>query len=175
MEEKDRFQLIVLEVKCQQKSKRRCTPERSISLVALGAINNEEIKMPQSNLKPVSISPNVDLRQLRKAVSEGYTASSSTVLDLIDFAIRQLSGDTVQTDDGSSVQVPMKQKLSDFEHGVFFAVAQIQNMAGEPVLAADILKGSGFQNHDCSELDDMDKEGLRVVNQERDMFLQGLD
>lgn len=43
---------------------------------------------PRPILKPAFISPNVDLRKLRKSVSEGYKASSATMLDLIDFAIQ---------------------------------------------------------------------------------------
>lgn len=60
--------------------------------------------MPESKLKPIFISPNVDLRELRKAVSDGYTATSATVLDLIDFAIRQLTSDSVETIDGVPIQ-----------------------------------------------------------------------
>jgi hypothetical protein len=43
---------------------------------------------PRPSLKPLLISPNVDLRALRKSVAEGYKASSATMLDLIDFAIQ---------------------------------------------------------------------------------------
>lgn len=43
---------------------------------------------PRPLLKPVCISPNVDLRKLRKSVTDGYKASNATMLDLIDFAIQ---------------------------------------------------------------------------------------
>lgn len=43
---------------------------------------------PRAQSKPLLLIPNVDLRELRKSVAEGYKASSATMLDLIDFAIQ---------------------------------------------------------------------------------------
>lgn len=43
---------------------------------------------PRPQSKPLLLIPNVDLRELRKSVADGYKASSATMLDLIDFAIQ---------------------------------------------------------------------------------------
>lgn len=43
---------------------------------------------PRTQSKPLLLIPNVDLRELRKSVADGYKASSATMLDLIDFAIQ---------------------------------------------------------------------------------------
>lgn len=43
---------------------------------------------PRAQSKPLLIIPNVDLRELRKSVTDGYKASNATMLDLIDFAIQ---------------------------------------------------------------------------------------
>lgn len=43
---------------------------------------------PRAQSKPLLLIPNVDLRELRKSVADGYKASSATMLDLIDFALQ---------------------------------------------------------------------------------------
>lgn len=68
----------------------------------------------------------------------------------------------------------MTKKLTEFEQGVFYAAAIVQITADQPGIAADIVKSAGLQNHDCSELDEMDKDALRVVNEEQGMNLKGL-
>ncbi|WP_395009543.1 hypothetical protein [Undibacterium sp.] len=69
----------------------------------------------------------------------------------------------------------MSNKLTEFEQGVFYAAAIVQITADQPGIAADIVKSAGLHNHDCSELDEMDKEALRVVNREKGMSLKGLN
>lgn len=51
----------------------------------------------------------------------------------------------------------------------------VQITANASGIAVDILKSAGFTELDCIELDDMDKEALRVVNSERGMNLKNLD
>ena len=43
---------------------------------------------PRAQSKPLLLIHNVDLRELRKSVADGYKASSATMLDLIDFALQ---------------------------------------------------------------------------------------
>jgi hypothetical protein len=65
-------------------------------------------------------------------------------------------------------------RLSDFGHGVLYAAAIVQATARMPTLAADILREAGLVNADCAELDDYDKQHLRVVNEETGMNLKNL-
>ena len=65
--------------------------------------------------------------------------------------------------------------FTDFEKGVLYASAQVQRLHDEPQVAADVLKQAGLAQSDCSELDDYDKEPLRVVNMIPGMLLTGLD
>ncbi len=64
--------------------------------------------------------------------------------------------------------------LSEFDHGILYAAAIVQATAGQPVIAADILREAGLANADCAELDDYDKEHLRVVNKEYGINLRNL-
>lgn len=63
--------------------------------------------------------------------------------------------------------------LSDFEHG-FVAAAALATKLGDPNLAAKMLGQAGFQGLDCSELNDSDKQMLKLVNQQPGMQLTGL-
>lgn len=66
-------------------------------------------------------------------------------------------------------------RLTDFQRGVLYAVSMLQITADSPNLGADILKEAGFAHLDCSDCDEMDKEALRIINQEKGMSLQGLN
>lgn len=67
------------------------------------------------------------------------------------------------------------EELSEFEKGILYAAAIVQATAQQPVIAADILRESSLTHADCSDLDNFDKEHLRVVNREHNMYLQNLD
>ncbi|MCY1457390.1 hypothetical protein D9M71_746890 [compost metagenome] len=63
--------------------------------------------------------------------------------------------------------------LSDFEHGFVTAAAAAARL-GDPYLAAKMLGHAGFQELDCSELNEADKKQLHLVNQQPGMKLLGL-
>lgn len=69
----------------------------------------------------------------------------------------------------------MAKKLTEFERGVLYAAVHLQRGPNESGLAAYLLRESGFSDLDCSELDEYDKEALRVINEEKDMALLGLE
>lgn len=66
-------------------------------------------------------------------------------------------------------------RLTKFQHGIFYAAAMVVRLHDEPRVAADVLKEAGLSNSNCSELDEYDKEILRVINQETGMSLTGLE
>jgi hypothetical protein len=63
--------------------------------------------------------------------------------------------------------------LSDYEHG-FVTAAALATRLGDPNLAAKMLGHAGFQALDCSEVNDVDKQMLQLVNQQPGMKLTGL-
>ncbi|KPY30289.1 hypothetical protein [Pseudomonas syringae] len=65
-------------------------------------------------------------------------------------------------------------KLTQFQHGIFYSVASIVRLHGEPRVAADLLINAGLGNLNCSELEEYEKEMLRAVNTENGMPLTGL-
>lgn len=67
---------------------------------------------------------------------------------------------------------PLKE-LSDFEHGFISAAASAARL-GDPNLAAKMLGQAGFQELDCSDLNEADKQQLQLVNQQPGMKLTGL-
>jgi hypothetical protein len=67
------------------------------------------------------------------------------------------------------------EELTEFAKGILYAAAIVQAVARTPVIAADILREAGLTHANCAELDDYDKQHLRVVNQERGINLKNLD
>ncbi|MDO8728515.1 MAG: hypothetical protein Q7K26_01340 [bacterium] len=67
------------------------------------------------------------------------------------------------------------EELTEFAKGILFAAAIVQATSRTPVIAADILREAGLTHANCAELDDYDKENLRIVNKERGINLQNLD
>ncbi|CDL86678.1 hypothetical protein [Xenorhabdus cabanillasii] len=65
--------------------------------------------------------------------------------------------------------------MTEFQHGFMVAVALLQHLSDQPIIAADILSEAGFQNLDCSELDEYDKSALRIINNEIGIKLLGLE
>jgi hypothetical protein len=63
--------------------------------------------------------------------------------------------------------------LTDFQHG-FVTAAALTARLGDPYLAAKMLGNAGFHALDCSELNTVDKQQLRLVNQQPNMKLTGL-
>lgn len=54
-----------------------------------------------------------------------------------------------------------------FEAGVLFAAARLVDLHDQPGMAADILIEAGMQNCDCKDLDDCEREPLKLVQGER--------
>lgn len=67
------------------------------------------------------------------------------------------------------------EELSEFAKGILCAAAIVQTTSRTPVIAADILRETGLTHANCAELDDYDKQHLRVVNKEHGINLQNLD
>ncbi|HEK0807598.1 TPA: hypothetical protein SMP81_002171 [Proteus mirabilis] len=64
-------------------------------------------------------------------------------------------------------------KLTEFQEGIIYAVVLLQILHDKPTAGADILRESGLDNIDCSNLDDYYKEALKVIN-DNGMSLKGL-
>jgi len=66
-------------------------------------------------------------------------------------------------------------KLTQFHHGVLYSAASIIRLHDEPRVAADLLINAGLADCDCSELDEYEKEMLRLLSAESGVSLTGLD
>lgn len=68
-----------------------------------------------------------------------------------------------------------KHKLTDFEMGILTACGLIMATHDEPGIAADVIRETGLQDADCSDLDDFDKEYLKIIQEQERLNLTGLD
>lgn len=63
--------------------------------------------------------------------------------------------------------------MTQFEEGALCAAGLLAYMYGQPTIAADIICELGFTNSDCSDLDEYDKDNLRLIKDGR-LNLRGL-
>jgi len=61
-----------------------------------------------------------------------------------------------------------------FFEGAIYAACLLVRLHDQPGMAADVLKEAGLRTWDCSELEEFEKEMLRIINEEKDMALRGL-
>lgn len=70
--------------------------------------------------------------------------------------------------------LPKTTNLTEFELGIIHAVVVLQELHDKPELSASILKECNLSEIDCSELDDYEKDKLRIINGEYFIDLKGL-
>lgn len=61
--------------------------------------------------------------------------------------------------------------MTEFEEGFMFAIACIMRLHDCPTIASDALLENDYNALDISDMDDMDKEELLKLNQERGVDL----
>ncbi len=69
--------------------------------------------------------------------------------------------------------MPKGQEECFFE-GFLYAAVLIARRHQAPAMAAEIIKEVGIETWDCSDLGELEKETLRLVNNENGMRLRGL-
>ena len=67
----------------------------------------------------------------------------------------------------------MKQ-LTESELDNIHAVVVLQELHDKPELSASVLKECNLSEIDCNELDDYEKDNLRIINKEYLVNLKGL-
>jgi hypothetical protein len=65
--------------------------------------------------------------------------------------------------------------LTEFEEGILFAAAEMLRLHDQPTMVADMLRFTGLDRANVSQMDDYDKEWLETLNVERDIALTGLE
>jgi hypothetical protein len=61
-----------------------------------------------------------------------------------------------------------------FSEGVLYAAALFNRLNDQPHMCAELLKEAGLDIWDCTDLDEFEKEHLRIINKEKGMDLKGL-
>lgn len=64
--------------------------------------------------------------------------------------------------------------MKERKQGFFMAMAIMNACHDLPTVAADVIREAGFTCEDCSELDEYEKEQLRIINLESGLHLTGL-
>ncbi|WP_434547334.1 Arc family DNA-binding protein [Proteus vulgaris] len=144
-------------------------PDGMRPALAQRAENNERSMNSEIvNILDNALNSNTDLTSypsvetLASALVKAVEKPIKEIIDNLNFGNKQ---EVVKESDSG---------LTEFELGIIHAVVVLQELHDRPELCASILKECNLSEIDCSELDDYEKERLKIINNEYSIDLKGL-